>query len=117
MITFNHASIFGGLVDITEEPTNLKLNDTSIIIQSLEFKHDSTADLVLQASCPLLEELEIDLQLLNQPASRSAVNTSTTATKHRYESMLPVYNVGGTSSIKDSSVEVNPIKAMPPVIK
>ena len=81
LITSDHASTFGGLVDVKEEPTNLELNDTSIMIQSLEFKHDSTADLTLQASRPLLEELEIDLQLLNQPASRSAVNTSTTATK------------------------------------
>ena len=31
--------------------------------------------------------------------------------------MLHVYNVGGTSPIEDSSVEANPIEAMPPIAK
>ena len=32
LITSDHASMFGGLVDVKEEPTDLELNDTSIMI-------------------------------------------------------------------------------------
>ncbi|KAI9570013.1 hypothetical protein HD554DRAFT_2019437 [Boletus coccyginus] len=66
LITPKHASTFDRLVDVKEEPIEF---DDTIMIQLLKFEHDTTADLALQASCPIFEELKIDLQLLNQPAS------------------------------------------------
>lgn len=62
LITSDHTSSFGGLINVKEELTNL---DDAVMIQSLDFEHDATADLALQASRPILEELQIDLQLLD----------------------------------------------------
>ncbi|KAF8423457.1 hypothetical protein L210DRAFT_3570273 [Boletus edulis BED1] len=128
LIFSDHTSTFGGLIDVKEELTEL---DDAVAIHSLEFEHDATADLALQASRPILEGLNINPQLLNQPAtdSPSAVNV-TTAAKRKSESVLHVDRVGGATltttlttttspTIKDPSVEAAPAdsEAVPPVAK
>ena len=114
--------MFGGLIDIKEELTEL---DDAVTIHSLEFEHDTTADLAFQASRPILKELNIDLQLLNQPARPNTVNAAT-ATKRKLESMLPIDRVGAaaptttltTTTLSSetsfiASVEASPIEASP----
>ncbi|KAF8124424.1 hypothetical protein EV363DRAFT_1540574 [Boletus edulis] len=124
LISSDHTSTFGGLIDAKEELTEL---DDAVAIHSLEFEHDAAADLALQASRPVLEGLNIGPQLLNQPAtdSPSAVNV-TTAAKHKSESALHVDRVGGATlttttspTTKDPSVEAAPAdsEAVPPVAK
>lgn len=127
LITSDHTSSFGGLIDVKEELTDL---DDAVMIQSLDFEQDATTDLTLQASHPILEELQIDLQLLDQPASTNMATTSTKATKRKLESALPIDGAGGVtlttaarpletseSAIEDAHVEANPIEAMPPIAK
>ncbi|KAF8546806.1 hypothetical protein OG21DRAFT_1479620 [Imleria badia] len=128
LITSDHMSTFGGLIDIEEELTE---DDDAATIQSLEFEYDATADLALQASRPVLEELKIDLQLLDQPASPNVMNT-TGAAKRKLESTLSVDRAGGATlttsltttalsserpPIGDSCIDISPIEAVPPVSK
>ena len=102
LITSNHASMFGGLLNVKEELAE----DDAIMPhpKSLEFEHDSTADLALHASCPILKELRVDLHLLDQPqGAQHTVATggmeTITATKHKLESMSPAdtVHIGGAS--------------------
>ena len=128
LITSDHTSTFGGLIDVKEELTEL---DDAVAIHSLEFEHDTTADLALQANRPILEELNIDPRLLNQPAisSPSTMNV-TTAAKRKSESVLPVDRIGGATlmtalssetppTVEDPSIEAGPTnsEAVPPVAK
>ena len=102
LITSDHASTFGGLLDVKEELTE----DDAIMPHpdSLEFEHNSTADLALHASHPILEELRVDLRLLDQPQGAQHTMTTggtetITATKRKLESMSPAdtVHIGGAS--------------------
>ena len=72
---------------------------------SLKFEHNSTADLALHASRPILEELRVDLCLLDQPqGAQHTVTTggteTITAAKRKLESMSPADTVHiGSASI------------------
>lgn len=57
----DHASTFGSMIDVKEEL------DEVMMTESLGFEHDATADLAVQATRPVLEELHIDPSLLDQP--------------------------------------------------
>ncbi|KAG6379441.1 hypothetical protein JVT61DRAFT_11916 [Boletus reticuloceps] len=127
LITSDHTSTFGGLIDIKEELTELD-DAAAIVLHSLEFEHDTTTDLALQASRPILEGLNIDPWLLNEPATGSptAANVATAA-KRKSESVLPVDRVGRAAlatapsfpTIEDSSVKTAPVDldTAPPVAK
>ena len=129
----DHASTFGGMIDIKEELTEL---DTVMATESLGFEHDATADLAVQATRPILEELHIDLSLLDQPWEAGARKSaelqvpldpalssqpveSITATKRKLESLLADEALGSRSSPASKLVEVQtlpPVEA-PPVTK
>ena len=96
LITSDHASTFGGLLHVKEELAE----DDAIMPHpdSLEFEHDSTADLALHTSRPILEELRVDLHLLDQPQGAQHTMTTggtetITAAKCKLESMSPTNTI------------------------
>ena len=46
----DHASTFGGMIDIKEELAEIEIEEAMPVTNSLSFDHDATADLALQAA-------------------------------------------------------------------
>jgi hypothetical protein len=63
----DHASTFGDMIDIKEELTEIEIDEAVPVTNSLSFDHDAAANLTLQVTRPILEELHIDPSLLDQP--------------------------------------------------
>ena len=129
----DHASTFGGMIDVKEEL------DEVMMTESLGFEHDATADLAVQATRPVLEELHIDPSLLDQPWEAGARKSSElqvpleparsslpvgsiTAAKHKLESLLADEALGSRLSpapeLVESPIEVQTLPVeTPPVTK
>ena len=81
----DHMLAFGRLIDIKEEPTEL---DGITAICSPDSMYKDAMDLMVQARCSVLKELNIDPALLNKAAVAGTASTENmaTTTKSKLES-------------------------------
>jgi hypothetical protein len=135
----DHALTFGGMIDIKEELAEIEIDEVVPVTNSLSFDHDAAADLALQVTRPILEELHIDPSLLDQPWKAEARKSaelpvplvpvlssqpveSITTTKRKLELLIAnealESHLSPASELIESPVDVQtpPVKAPRPLV-